>query len=107
MITDLANLGPSTRTTSDLGAGSKKELGKNSQSEKSGSFDQIFQEKNLELKSDPKVRASYAKPEPSPVQKDLDRVKPEKVDGDQVKAKPSGSEPRTAQREKDRDESGW
>lgn len=80
MITDLANLGPSNRTTSDLGANSKKEFGKNSQSEKSGSFDQIFQQKNLEKKSDQKVRSEIEKP--------------------------NDSEPRTAQKEKTGDEPG-
>ena len=106
MITDLANLGPSLRTTSDLGVSSKKGLDKNSQSEKSGSFDQILQQNNVEKPSDSKVRTTYAKPDPSPVQKDLDKVDAEKVDTDQAKAKPTNSEPRTAQKDKNGDEPG-
>lgn len=78
MITDLANRGPSNRATSDLGASSKKDLGKNSQSEESGSFDQIFQQKSADKKSEPNIRSGVATPN-----KSEPRTAPKEVTGDE------------------------
>lgn len=112
MNTGLANLGSSLRTT-DLRGGSRDGISKNSQSEKvgqsSGGFDQIFQQARTK-DDDQSVRTTYAKKDPSPVQKDLDKVKPrmsEKTDRDetdQVSSRSDASEPRTAQKENDRQE---
>jgi flagellar hook-length control protein FliK len=107
LITDLANLGPSLKGASDLGVSrgaGKPGQSKASQAEKpeqASSFEQIFQKKvdDLSDKSDKNVRANYAKPDPKPIQKDMEKVNPEQPDVNQAQTSSSRNEPRTARKE--------
>lgn len=95
MITGLANLGPSLRGNSGLGEKTPG-LSKNQASE----FDQI-----LNQESDKEVRTSNASKDPVPVEKGLQKLKPDKVDKEVVSS--SANEPRMAQKENTgREESG-
>ncbi|MGZ5278305.1 MAG: flagellar hook-length control protein FliK, partial [Pseudobdellovibrionaceae bacterium] len=109
MITDLANLGPSLKRTTDLGAsrGKDKLLGNPNERPEASSFDQILKTSSAEKptakadsmngKSDKEVREKQLQRDPVPVQKKMDDRTPERSTVDSSK-----NEPRTAQKENDR-----
>lgn len=98
MITNLANLGPSK--TADLGAASKKDLGKTSQGgkiDKSETFGDVFQKQQLK-RTEQGVQTSVAKPTPAPIRKDIERSMPDKVETEKISAKTDATDNRATPR---------
>jgi len=96
LITDLANLGPSLRGTTDLGSAKSKEA-KPTQSGKpdtASSFGEVLKGKE----SNKDVRAQTLKKDPASVPTKTDDKAPGKVDTDRVEVSSSKNEPRTAQK---------